>query len=128
MPKWSYCLLINYTFRIQTSECSYVCSYNDVPNPCFLLSTFYFFFSQNYIYVYILLFPNYYIHYYCIHYITFSKLLYIYNKSQVKQSFRSVSVQLYLSYDTSYVHRRGRGDKEKNDIFVLVTTRPMAHS
>ena len=34
----------------------------------------------------------------------------------------------YWCYDASLVHRRGRGDKEKLDIFVLVTTRPIAHS
>ena len=34
----------------------------------------------------------------------------------------------YLTYDASRVHRRGRGDKPKNDIFLLVTTRLIAHS
>ena len=35
---------------------------------------------------------------------------------------------LHLCYDASPAHRRGRGDKEKNDIFLVVTTRPIAHS
>ena len=33
-----------------------------------------------------------------------------------------------LTYDASRVHRSGRGDKPKNDIFWLVTTRLIAHS
>ena len=33
-----------------------------------------------------------------------------------------------LTYDASHAHRRGRGDKTKNDIFLLVTTRLIAHS
>ena len=33
-----------------------------------------------------------------------------------------------LNYDASRAHRRGRGDKPKNDIFLLVTTRLIAHS
>ena len=33
-----------------------------------------------------------------------------------------------LTYDASRAHRRGRGDKPKNDIFLLVTTRLIAHS
>ena len=33
-----------------------------------------------------------------------------------------------LTYDVSRAHRRGRGDKPKNDIFLLVTTRLIAHS
>ena len=41
---------------------------------------------------------------------------------------RSVSVHLDLSYDASRAHRRGRGDKPKNDSFLLVTTRLIAHS
>ena len=42
--------------------------------------------------------------------------------------FRSVSVHSYLSYDALCAHRRGRGDKQKNVNFLLVTTRPIAHS
>ena len=34
----------------------------------------------------------------------------------------------YLTYDASRAHRRGRGDKPKNDISLLVTTRLIAHS
>ena len=34
----------------------------------------------------------------------------------------------YLTYDASRVHRRGHGDKPNNDIFLLVTTRLIAHS
>ena len=41
---------------------------------------------------------------------------------------RSVSVHSYLTYDASRAHRRGRGDKPKNDIFLLVTTMLIAHS
>ena len=41
---------------------------------------------------------------------------------------RSVSVHSDLTYDASRAHRRGRGDKPKNDIFWLVTTRLIAHS
>ena len=37
-------------------------------------------------------------------------------------------MHLDLTYDASRAHRRGRGDKTKNDIFVLVTTRLIAHS
>ena len=33
-----------------------------------------------------------------------------------------------LKYDASRAHRRGRGDKPKNDIFLLITTRLIAHS
>ena len=33
-----------------------------------------------------------------------------------------------FKYDASRAHRRGRGDKPKNDIFLLVTTRLIAHS
>ena len=33
-----------------------------------------------------------------------------------------------LTYDASRAHRRGRGDNSKNDIFLLVTTRLIAHS
>ena len=33
-----------------------------------------------------------------------------------------------LTYDASRAHRRGRGDKPKNDIFLLVTMRLIAHS
>ena len=33
-----------------------------------------------------------------------------------------------LTYDASCAHRRGRGDKPKNDIFLLVTMRLIAHS
>ena len=33
-----------------------------------------------------------------------------------------------LTYDASRAHRRNRGDKPKNDIFMLVTTRLIAHS
>ena len=32
-----------------------------------------------------------------------------------------------LNYDASRAHRRGRGDKPKNDIFLVVTTRLIAH-
>ena len=39
-----------------------------------------------------------------------------------------MSVHSYLTYDASREHRRGRGDKPKNDIFLLVTTRLIAHS
>ena len=45
-----------------------------------------------------------------------------------RASSRSVSVYPYLCYDASPAHRRGRGDKEKIDIFSLVTRRPSAHS
>ena len=41
---------------------------------------------------------------------------------------RSVSVHSDLSYDASRAHRRGRGDNSKIDIFLLVTTRLIAHS
>ena len=41
---------------------------------------------------------------------------------------RSVSVHSYLTYDASRAHRRGCGDKPKNDIFLLVTTVLIAHS
>ena len=41
---------------------------------------------------------------------------------------RSVSVHSDLTYDALSAHRRGRGDKTKNDIFWLVTTRLIAHS
>ena len=41
---------------------------------------------------------------------------------------RSVSVHSDLTYDASCAHRRGRGDKPKNDIFLLVTMRLIAHS
>ena len=41
---------------------------------------------------------------------------------------RSVSVHSDLTYDASRAHRSGRGDKPKNDIFSLVTTRLIAHS
>ena len=34
-----------------------------------------------------------------------------------------MSVHSDLNYDASRAHRRGRGDKPKNDIFLLVTTR-----
>ena len=34
----------------------------------------------------------------------------------------------YQIYDTLCAHRRGRGDKHKNGHFLLVTTRPIAHS
>ena len=37
-------------------------------------------------------------------------------------------MQSYLCYDASLAHRRGRGDKEKIAIFLLVTTRPIPHS
>ena len=49
-----------------------------------------------------------------------------YQKDRV--SFRSMSVHLYLNYDASRAHRRGRGDKQKIDIILLVTMRPIAHS
>ena len=39
-----------------------------------------------------------------------------------------MSVHSDLNYDASRAHRRGRGDKTKNDIFLLVTTRLIAHS
>ena len=41
---------------------------------------------------------------------------------------RSVSVHLDFSYDALRAHRRGRGDNSKIDIFLLVTTRLIAHS
>ena len=41
---------------------------------------------------------------------------------------RSVSVHSDLTYDASRAHRRGRGDKPKTDIFLLVTTMLIAHS
>ena len=41
---------------------------------------------------------------------------------------RSVYVHSDLTYDASRAHRRGRGDKAKNDIILLVTTRLIAHS
>ena len=34
----------------------------------------------------------------------------------------------YLTYDAPRAHRRGRGDKPKNDIFSLVTTRLIVNS
>ena len=37
-------------------------------------------------------------------------------------------MHLYLSYDALRALRRGRGDKHKIDSFMLVTTRPVAHS
>ena len=49
-----------------------------------------------------------------------------YQKDRTKS--RSVSVHSDLNYDASRAHRRGRGDKPKNDIFLLVTTRLIAHS
>ena len=36
-------------------------------------------------------------------------------------------MHLYLCYDASHLYRSGRDDKEKIDIFLLVTTRPIAH-
>ena len=33
-----------------------------------------------------------------------------------------------LTYDASRAHRRGRGDKPKTDIFLLVTTMLIVHS
>ena len=33
-----------------------------------------------------------------------------------------------LSYDALRAHRKGRGDNSKIDIFLLVTTRLIAHS
>ena len=33
-----------------------------------------------------------------------------------------------LTYDASHAHIRGRGDRPKNDIFLLVTRRLIAHS
>ena len=39
-----------------------------------------------------------------------------------------MSVHSNLTYDASRAHRRGRGDKTENDIFLLVTTRLIAHS
>ena len=47
--------------------------------------------------------------------------LYCYQKDRTRS--RSVSVHLDLTYDASRAHRRGCGDKQKNDIFLLVTTR-----
>ena len=41
---------------------------------------------------------------------------------------RSVSVHSDFSYDALRAHRRGRGDNSKIDIFLLVTTRLIAHS
>ena len=41
---------------------------------------------------------------------------------------RSASVHSDFSYDALRAHRRGRGDNLKNDIFLLVTTRLIAHS
>ena len=52
--------------------------------------------------------------------------LYCYQKDRTRS--RSVSVHLDLTYDASRAHRRGCGDKPKNDIFLLVTTRLIAHS
>ena len=39
-----------------------------------------------------------------------------------------MSLHSYLSYDASCAHRRGHSDKNKFDIFLLVTVRPIAHS
>ena len=39
-----------------------------------------------------------------------------------------MSVHSDLNYDASHAHRRGRGDKPKNDIFLLVTTMLIVHS
>ena len=52
--------------------------------------------------------------------------LFCYQKDRKRS--RSVSVHSYLTYDESRAHRRGRGDKTKNDIFLFVTTRLIAHS
>ena len=52
--------------------------------------------------------------------------LYYYQKDRTRS--RSVSVHSDLTYDASHAHRRGSGDKPKNDIFLLVTTRLIAHS
>ena len=52
--------------------------------------------------------------------------LYCYQKDRTRS--RSVSVHSDLTYDASRAHKRGRGDKPKNDIFLLVTTRLIAHS
>ena len=52
--------------------------------------------------------------------------LFCYQKDRTRS--RSVSVRSDLNYDASWAHRRNRGDKTKNDIFLLVTTRLIAHS
>ena len=52
--------------------------------------------------------------------------LFCYQKERTRS--RSVSVHSDLTYDASCAHRRDRGDKTKNDIFLLVTTRLIAHS
>ena len=55
-----------------------------------------------------------------------SKCIICYQKVRTKS--RSVSVHSDLNYDASCSHRRGLGDKPKNDIFLLVTTRLIVHS
>ena len=118
MPKWSYCLLIITLFVFKhLNAATYVVI------MMYLIHASY--------YPHFTFFPQYYIYYFfriiiyiiIIYIISLSLNYYTYiTKSQVKQSFKSVCVQLYLSYDASYVHRRGRGDNEKIDIFLLVTT------
>ena len=54
--------------------------------------------------------------------------MYVFCYQKVATRSRSVSVHSDLSYDALHAHRRGRRDNSKIDIFLLVTTRLIAHS